>query len=148
MKSFRTLRAFVEGTEPDEPNYYAYSASLRIFGDALDFDEITRTLRIEPTGTYRKGTRKGQRSPPYSHDMWTLSPNLPEERPLAEHIDALWAAIRHGEDYLRELKTIATVDVFLGYRSNIDTAGVEIPHRCLEMFVRLEIPLELSIVIA
>ncbi|MEO8904126.1 MAG: hypothetical protein ABI488_17425 [Polyangiaceae bacterium] len=46
------------------------------------------------------------------------------------------------------MKTVATVDVFLGYRSNVDTAGVEIPYSSLDMFVRLEIPLGLSIIVA
>jgi hypothetical protein len=46
------------------------------------------------------------------------------------------------------LKELATVDVFLGYRSNVDHAGVEIAHSSLEMFLRLEIPLGLSIIIA
>jgi hypothetical protein len=148
MESFRTLRGFVEGSETDEPTYFGYSATLRIFGESLDFDQITRTLGIPPTSSHRKGDRRGPRSTPYKHDMWMLSPDLTEEQPLAEHIDALWAAIRHSEEYLRRLKTIATVDVFLGYRSNVDTAGVEVPHTSLEMFVRLEIPLGLSIIIA
>jgi hypothetical protein len=148
MESFRTLKGFVEGSETDEPTYFAYSASLRIFGDAVDFDEITRTLGMAPTHSHRKGDKKGPRSPPYKHDMWSFSPNVAEQRPLAEHIDALWSAIRHSEEYLRRLKAFATVDVFLGYRSNVDTAGVEIPHKSLEMFTRLEIPLGLSIIIA
>ena len=148
MEAFRTLKGFVEGSETDEPTYFGYSATLRIFGESLDFDDITRTLGVPPTHSHRKGDRKGPRSPPSKHDMWMLSPDLPEERPLAEHIDTLWAAIRHSEAYLRQLKTIATVDVFLGYRSNVDTAGVEIPCASLEMFVRLEIPLGLSIIIA
>ena len=46
-----------------------------------------------------------------------------------------------------DLKKREHVDVFLGYRSNIDHAGVEIPHTCLELFTRLEIPLGLSIII-
>jgi hypothetical protein len=148
MEAFRTLRGFVQGSEPDEPTYFGYSATLRIFGESLNFDEINRTLGLSPTSSHRKGDRKGPHSPPSKHDMWMLSPDLPEERPLAEHIDALWAAIRHAEAYLRQLKSIATVDVFLGYRSNVDTAGVEIPHASLDMFVRLEIPVGLSIIIA
>jgi hypothetical protein len=147
MKLFRTLKGFVEGTEPDEPNYFAYSATLRIFGDGLDFDEIARALELQPTSTYRKGGRRGPRSPPYKHDMWMLSSDLPEESDLAEHINALWAKIRHRAEYLRDLKRVATVDVFLGYRSNVDHAGVELPYTSLEMFVQLEVPFGLSIII-
>ena len=150
MESFRTPKGPDEdaGIEPDGPSYFAYGATLRIFGDALDFYEIGRTLGAEPTSSHRKGERRGPRSTPYKHDMWMLVADLPEERPLAEHIDALWAIIRDRSGYLRELKRVATVDVFLGYRSNVDTAGVEIPHTSLEMFVQLEIPFGLSIIVA
>lgn len=148
MKSFRTLSGLVEGAESDEPPHFAYSAMLRIFADTLDFDEITRTLRVQPTATHRKGDRQGPRSPPYQHDMWTFTPTLSETRPLGDHIDSLWSAIRHSEGYLRNLKNDATVDVFLGYRSNVDHAGIEIPHTALEMFIRLEIPIGLSVIIA
>jgi hypothetical protein len=79
--------------------------------------------------------------------MWMFSPNLPEERPLEEHIDAFWSAIRHAEVYLRELKARATVDVYLGYCSNVDHAGVSNQHTSLDMFTRLEIPFGLSIVV-
>jgi hypothetical protein len=148
MESFRALKGFVEGAEPDEPKYFAYSATLRIFADELDFDGIVRTLGIEATSSHRKGDCRGPRSPSYKHDMWMLSPDLPEDSSLAEHIDALWTSIRDHADYLRELKSVATVDVFLGYRSNVDTAGVEVPHTCLQMFIQLEIPLSLSIIVA
>ena len=146
-RSFRTLRGFLDGDEPDEPSYVASSASLRVFGKGLDFDRITRELRVEPTTTHREGERQGPRSPPYKHDLWRYSPPIPEERPLADHIEALWQAVRHAERFLVEFKTTADIDVFLGYRSNVDHAGLEVPHTCLEMFTRLQIPFSLSIII-
>jgi hypothetical protein len=146
-RGFRTLRGALVGDEPDEENYFAYSASLRIFGDQLDFAEIQQHLGLTPTTLYRKGDRRGPRSPGYKQDMWSYKPDVPEERALAEHITALWRDIKHAEEYLRWLKQIAAVDVFLGYRSNVDHAGVEVPHTCLEMFTALEIPFGLSIII-
>jgi len=100
MKAFRTLKGFIKGTEPDEPPYFAYRANLRISGDPLNFDEIGRALGVQPSRTHRKGDRQGPRSPPFSHDLWSLSPSLSEESPLSEHIDVLWASIRHAEAYL------------------------------------------------
>jgi hypothetical protein len=73
--------------------------------------------------------------------MWSCSPPLGRERELAEHIDALWNDIRHAKAYLLDLKKTATVDVFLGYRSNIDQAGVQVPHTSLEMFIEFRYPL-------
>jgi hypothetical protein len=125
-KAFRTLRGFLSGDEPDEENRFAYSARLRIFGDNLDFDDISSYLGVTPTNSHRKGDRKGPKSPPYTDDMWGYSPPLDESVELAKHIDALWTDIKHAKEYLISLKQVASVDVFLGYRSNVDTAGVEI----------------------
>ncbi len=147
-KRFRTLRGFIKGSEPEEPAYFAYSASLRIFGDNLDFEEITNNIGIQPTLTHRKGDKKGPNSPGFKEDLWCYNPKLTEDKPLEEHINALWHSIKGSMDYLLLLKQRAKVDVFLGYRSNIDHAGFEIPHTCLEMFVRLEIPFGMSIIIA
>ena len=63
------------------------------------------------------------------------------------HIDALWAAVKPHVAFLRSLKDDGIVDVFLGYRSNIDWAGVDVPSESLEMFTELGIPFSLSIVV-
>ncbi len=146
-KAFRTLRGFLSRYEPDEENYFAYFASLRICGEDLDFDDISAHLGVSPTISYRKGDRKSPKSPPYPYDCWQYSPKLDESVELGQHIDALWAAIKHSKEYLISLKQAATVDVFLGYRSNVDWAGVEIPYTCLEMFTELKSPFGLSIII-
>ena len=57
-------------------------------------------------------------------------------------------AIRPHKDYLLGLKENLTVDVFLGYRSNSDTAGVEVPYQSLQIFQELQVPFGLSIIIA
>lgn len=147
-RGFRTLRGALSGDELAEENYFAYSASLRIFGDRLNFDEINQHLSLTPTHTHRNGDRRGPRSPSYKQDMWSYKPAIPEEQALSDHINALWTDIKHAATYLRSLKQVATVDVFLGYRSNVDHAGIEVPHTCLEMFITLEIPFGVSIIVA
>jgi hypothetical protein len=146
-EGFHTLRGALTGHEPNEPPYFAYSATLRIFGERLDLDDITQQLGLTPTNSHRKGDRRSPRSAPYKLDMWSYKPPVPEERPLEAHIDALWADIQHATAYLRALKHSAMVDVFLGYRSNIDHAGVSVPATSLVMFIELEIPFGLSIII-
>jgi hypothetical protein len=148
QKAFRTLRGFLSGSEPDEIDMFAYSATLRIFGEHLDFDTINNCLGIFPTYSHYKGERKGPKSPPFEHDMWQYSPNIDDSVELEKHIDTLWATIKHAKEYLLSLKKVATVDVFLGYRSNVDTAGIVIPYTSLEIFTELEIPFGLSIIVA
>lgn len=148
QKTFKTLRGFLEGDAPDEEIYFTYSATLRIFGEIPDLDEISRNLGIQPTNSHFKGEKNGPRSPGYSHDMWSYSPPLEESKPLEKHIDSLWEKIKPHKDYLLDLKRNLSVDVFLGYRSNCDHAGIEIPHTSLEMFTELQIPFGVSIIIA
>lgn len=148
QKYFRTLRGFLHGDEPNEDTYFAYSACLRIFGVLPDLQLITATLGLTPTQILRKGERVRPRSAPLEHDCWHYQPDVPEAEPLEVHINTLWSAIKDHRDFIKGLKGDATVDVFLGYRSNCDHAGVQVPHSCLEMFTELEIPFGLSIIIA
>jgi len=147
-ESFRTAQKFLGGEEPDEDIYFAYSASLRIFGSIPDLHELTQRLGVPPTHAHRRGERRGPNLPPYEHDMWNYTASVKENEPLHVHIDALWNIFRERKQYLLELKQDLTVDVFLGYRSNCDRAGVVVPHQSLEMLMELQIPFGLSIIVA
>jgi hypothetical protein len=140
-ETFRTLRGFLAGSEPYEKTYFAYSASLRIFGDIPNLEEISSHLGFQPTNTHRKGDTPGPQAPEFHHDMWSYSPSVDKSERLERHIDALWEKLKPHKKYLLELKKSLAVDVFLGYRSNCDHAGIEVPHASLEMFAELEIPL-------
>jgi hypothetical protein len=146
-KSFRTLRGFLAGQEREEDTYFAYSATLRISGDIRDMDEISARLGLQPKHSHRKGDKRGPRAAPYRQDMWSYSPSVDESEPLHKHIDALWLELKPHKRYLLELKKSLNIDVFVGYRSNCDTAGIEVPHTSLEMFSKLEIPFGISIIV-
>ena len=137
------------GEGREQEIYFAYSATLRIFGDIPDLDEITERLGVTPSDTHRKGDRGwGLNLPPYEHDMWSYNAPVKKAEPLHVHVDALWNTFRERKEYLLQLKRDLKVDVFLGYRSNCDHAGVEVPYQSLEMFRELQIPFGLSIVVA
>jgi hypothetical protein len=80
--------------------------------------------------------------------MWSYKAPVKKAEPLNVHIDALWETVRDRKEYLLHLKQSLTVDVFLGYQSNCDHAGIEVPYQSLEMFKELQIPFGLSIVVA
>ncbi len=145
---FRTLRGFLNGDEPDEPNHFCFAATLRIHGDGLPFAEIRRTLGVDPTHVHHKGDRRGPNSPCYRDDAWHFNPPLQETEPLERHIEALWETVRPHVEYIKGLKERFTVNVFCGYRSNCDTAGFEVSHKCLELFTALEVPFGVSVIIA
>ncbi|HSU32768.1 MAG TPA: DUF4279 domain-containing protein [Bryobacteraceae bacterium] len=130
-----------------EKIYFPYSASLRIFGIIPDLEEITQHLGIAPTRVCRHGEARHAGSPPYEYDMWMYTACVPENEPLHVHIDALWSVFGEREQYLLQLKQNLKVDVFLGYRSNCDHAGLEVPYDSLQMFVELQVPLGLSVIV-
>jgi hypothetical protein len=135
--------------EVDEPVHFAnFKASLRISGDGLDLDEISRTLGLTPTTIRRKGATPGSPKPPREHDLWLYTAPVARDRPLDEHIMALWNAVRPQIPYLRELKQRFHVDIFCGYRSNSCTGGFNVDHRCLGIFSELDIPFGVSVIIS
>lgn len=146
-KSYNTLSDFLNDSESEEEIYFAYSATLRIFGEISDINAISTKLGILPTHIHRQGDKAGPNSPGYPHDMWTYKAPIDESDPVEEHIDFLWAKIKPCKNYLIDLKQYLKVDVFLGYRSNCDCAGIEISHKSLEIFTELNIPFSMSIII-
>jgi hypothetical protein len=146
-ETFKTLRGFLAGSEPDEKTYFGYSATLRIFGDIPNLDEISAHLGLQPTYTHHKGDRPNPRHSGFPHDMWAYDPPVNKLESLGKHIDALWESVKPHKQYLIGLKKSLAVDVFLGYRSNCDHAGFEVPHASLEMFTELEIPFGVSVII-
>jgi hypothetical protein len=149
VKSYKTLKGFVTDAEPDglSPTF-AHSATLRISSEeSLDFKELGETLGVTPTRTVRRGEQVGPRSPPAKGDVWTYQAPVEKERDLGEHIAALWHVLKPHQSFLRALKARAHVDVFLGYSSNIDHAGLRVSYRELELFTALELDFALNVVV-
>ncbi len=147
-QKFRTLKGFLNGEEPDEPAYFHFSVTLRIHGQNVPFSEISNQLGVQPTHIHRKGERRSKSHKGYNDDAWQFAPSLSETESLERHIEALWQIIRPQVAYIKSLKQQFKVDVFCGYRSNSDTAGFEVSHKCLELFTALEVPFGVSIIIA
>ena len=134
---------------PAEEPYFAFSATLRIHGEIGDLEEISRTLGVAPTHTHRGGELAlPKRSATWKDDAWHFRAPLDESRPLEEHITALWSQLRPHMAYLKSLKNRLKVDVFCGYRSNSPTAGFQVGHECLGLFMELGVPFGVSVILA
>ena len=130
--------------------YFEYSATLRIFGEIVDLELISKKLEIQPTKTITKGFKRSESSKPSLYDMWFLesSKYISKEESLSLHLDYLWGEIREKVDSIKEYKNTLNVDIFCGYRSNCDNAGFEIDHNSLKIFEALEVPVSVSVIIA
>ncbi|HYE73065.1 MAG TPA: DUF4279 domain-containing protein [Blastocatellia bacterium] len=146
MKSYSRLSDFLEDGEEDVPLFFACSASLRIMGNNIPFADIENTLGLKGSHKHRRGESRGKKT--YEEDLWTLSSPLPEEEPLAKHLDWLWEHLHQHINYLLSLKRDYKIDIFAGYRSNCDHAGIEIPVSSMRIYFDLEIPFGLSIIVA
>ena len=137
-----------DALKPDEqPEYwFKYSATLRIFGDIGDLDAITAELGVGPAHSHRRGEKRRPTSIDcHEHDMWSYAAPVPEERPLAAHLEPLWRVVRPHVAHLKGLKQRLTDDVFCGYRTNWGSAGFEVDHRSLVIFTELEVPFGASV---
>jgi hypothetical protein len=133
--------------EADEPPYFAFSATLRIFGEALDLGEITRSMGLVPTRTHKKGELVGPSGNRWSEDAWFYSAELPEEAPLDAHLQILWADVAPARDFLLALKAKHKVDVFCGYRTNHGSGGFEVEAKSSAILTALDIPFGVSVIV-
>ena len=132
----------------EESEYFCYSATLRIFSEeGLNFEEIEKSLELSASKSHRKGEKRTPISKEYQHDMWQLTSGLSEDAHLQEHLFKLWEKLKPHKEFLLRLRQRATVDIFCGYRSNCDHAGIEVDHKALEIFRELEIDFGLSIIV-
>lgn len=134
--------------EDDDSLYFCFSATLRIFGKDLDLDAITAQLGVEPTTVIHQGDRRRPASRGvHDRNAWLLRTPLGELEPLERHLDWLYDLLHPHFDYLKRLKEQAMVDIFCGYRSNSDTAGFVVAHQSLRLFLELEVPLGISVIV-
>jgi hypothetical protein len=108
-------------------------------------DAVTEELGIDPTLSYQKGDkyRNGVRS----KSAWMYTSPTDESVHLDHQIEDLWQTFREKMDYIKGLKDENEVDIFMGYRSNCDHAGMQIAPDKLQIFNALEISVSLSIII-
>jgi hypothetical protein len=65
------------------------SATLCIYGETLEPDELSRLLGTQPTEAFRRGSRQGPRSPVRRHGAWLLCVEGRAPRGPEDHIREL-----------------------------------------------------------
>ena len=139
------LKAMRFSAPDDEPSYFAYSATLRIHGTDLPFEEIAKALGVLPSHKHSAGEQSRSKARPYKDDAWHFTAPIAEDAELTEHLRCLWRTVEPHVSYLRKLG--ATVDVFCGYRSNNGAAGFAVEADALQIFTALEVPFGISVIV-
>jgi hypothetical protein len=79
--------------------------------------------------------------------MWSLDSEPGQQASLDEHLRWLHQTPSPHYDFLRSMKDVAVVDIFLSYLSDEDQAGFEISPEALKIFFELEIPFGVSAIL-
>ena len=100
--------------------------------------------RIERETGLRPPPRVGSAS-----GVWLLKADVPEERPLSDHLLRLDETVRPYLAFFRDLAASgATVEVLCGYRTDCDHCGFEIAPEALALVGDLGARLGVSVIVA
>ena len=120
-------------------------ASLRIFGEALQPDEVGAALGIEASYVHLKGQRHGRNGPAWRESAWLLQSPLGKEHGLDEHIKWLLERIEDKVDVVRKLCGEYRIDVFCGFSSGCGQGGFTLDSKTLERIAKLGVSLALDL---
>ncbi len=74
-------------------------ASLRVFGDALEPDEVSALLGHEPTRCHRKGEKCGpHRGSIEPTGAWILDSRMPERAEVEDHVESILGLLTSDTD--------------------------------------------------
>lgn len=132
----------------DVENKHWFKATLRIKGASHLHDEIKLILG-DGTECHKRGdpvpTKPGKH---WSNDIWIINAPIPEDAEPSEHLKWIEDFIHPHEDQIKQWAgNGAKVDVYLSYACSCQHHGFGLPAEVLGMFVRLNIPLEVSVVL-
>ena len=134
--------AFVAGGEIDR-----VVISLRISGDALAPDRITRMLGVEPTHAAAKGETVDRGGIPVVHETGIWSYDLPAstEWELSDAIRTLLDRFPADPALWESLAAEFTTDVFCGLFLHAANRGTQISLETMALLVERRLPLGLDI---
>ena len=118
---------------------------MRIFGEHLDLDFITRSLGVQPSNAHRVGEPDliGQ---PFTHDLWAFDAPVDRVETLEKHLSSLSQMLKPRYEFLRSLKGQAQVRSFCGIISDSHECSFRLSSEALGIFTRLDIDMELSLI--
>jgi len=120
-------------------------ATLRIFGDALQPDEVGVALKIEASHAHLKGQERSRGRGTWSESAWLLASPLAKKRGLDEHIRWLLERLDDKVEIVRELGRKYRIDIFCGFSSGSGQGGFTLDGATLERLAKLGVPLALDL---
>lgn len=130
----------------DNPMLARVFATLRLYDDRLDPDEITQRLGITPTDSHRRGALHGSRAQAWKQTHWSLtSQDQPIPRDLEPHV--AWVL-----DKIEPVRTQLTMLIESGVEANMfcflscyGMGGPTLSPNIMGRLAALQLPLGLDI---
>ena len=105
-------------------------ASLRVFGDSLEPDEVSALLGRPPTRSARKGEKvAGSQDAIEPTGAWILDSALSERAEIEEHVEALLASVSNDMDEWSSLTDRFSASILCGAFLDLYNEGFELSPR-------------------
>ena len=123
------------------------SATLRIYGDDADPDQISVLLKCTPSDSYRKGdaTYPPKNLKPQRHGMWRLMAADCEPEALDSQIIGLLNQVTQDLAIWKQIAASHEVDIFCGLFMNESNEGLRLSPQTLARLAERGIALDLDI---
>jgi hypothetical protein len=125
--------------------YHTGDASLIIRGEALDFDEIARRLKVEPARILKKGGKVSVGGKKVAKDFWMYRVQMHGNDPVSSLMQLL-RDLEPSIEYIHQL-TDSGYDVCLRmyYQSELGQIYFEMPNELQSLIAKFRVRLEFSI---
>ncbi len=137
--------AVPENTRVDD--YRKWSrASLRIFGETLQPDQIGAALGLVATRSHIKGEpRSKKHKAVWRESAWLLQSPLGDESDLVDHLKWLLDKLEPKLDVIMELSNEYKIDFFCGFASGNGQGGFTLDSLTLQRIAKFGIPVHLDL---
>jgi|SRR5579864_395766 len=125
-----------------------FRASLRISGEDLRPDEITRLLGIAPTRVHLRGEPRGHGKScesVWERSLWLLQSPLGDSRDPVEHLDWLMRVLESKRSAVKGLRGKYAMDLFCGFSSETGQGGFTLDAVTVHRLGRLGLPLSFDL---
>ena len=128
-------------------DHYRSTASLRVQGSEVDFDEISDALGVTPSKVIKKGSlsRIGK---VYGIDTWVFDSQLSEDESLEAHIRWFSEKLPSADriESLRNIRGVEGIDFFCAISPDSTKCRIYLPADLLNMCRKMTCDLEMSFV--
>ncbi|MHB1453860.1 MAG: DUF4279 domain-containing protein [Saccharofermentanales bacterium] len=120
---------------------------LRISGESLDFDEISKMLNILPKNAYKKGDRKvldNSEEITYKEDCWLAEYGISAKTEISLAINGFLSQFQKGHDYLRDISKRNEITLWISVYPNDIQANIHFPNHIVKMISDIGIDMDIS----